>query len=352
MRIHRVTINNFRRISEKTVDFVDDEGEPRTCTVLVGPNGSGKTTVLDAIHVAYAYVENIKKPTFRGGLDPGNEELRPEPQKPSRVEIVFSLHEAERQTLDELEQKLSGSPLKTEKAQTYRLAIEWPSPWGNFRIVESEPPEANFALRGRALAKLAKKQKLTTEEVFERVGGLLYLPQRRTLNDIAAPSLRTALPDELRERASEADVLPWLELQYRMHQLWDPQKQGQSLWSRAQDTFAELAAPRRMVDVKASDEGFFVRFSAGDTQYSHVAMSSGEEQMLRLAVNLAAFRAVRSVVLIDELEKHHHPRWQRNVLRLCNTGGGGGNQFIVTTHSDAVLRYVAPTQIVTLGDLH
>lgn len=350
MRLHKVTVQNFRRLSEKTVDFTAADGEPRVCTVLVGPNGSGKTTILDAIHVAYAYVENIARPTFRGGLDPGSAELRPEPNKPSRVEITFSLDESERQALNELEQGLSGSALGTAQARTYQFTVEWPTLQGDFRVAKSEPHKANLALRGRALAKIAKTRKLATEEIFERVGGVLYLPQRRSLN-AAAPSVATGLPDELRERAAEADVLPWLELQYRLHKLWDPAKQGLSLWSRAQSLFDQLVAPRRMVDVAATEEGFFVRFSAGDSLYSHVALSSGEEQMLRLAVNFAAFRAVRSVVLIDEIEKHLHPRWQRNALHLCSRGADAGNQFIVTTHSDTLLRYVAPEQVVTLGDL-
>jgi predicted ATP-binding protein involved in virulence len=54
-------------------------------------------------------------------------------------------------------------------------------------------------------------------------------------------------------------------------------------------------------------------------------------------------------VLLDELELNLHPRWQRSLLRFCETGGDDDNQFIVTTHSDEVLSYAHPASVVTLG---
>jgi len=54
-------------------------------------------------------------------------------------------------------------------------------------------------------------------------------------------------------------------------------------------------------------------------------------------------------VLLDELELHLHPRWQRSLLRLCETGTDDDNQVIATTHSDVVLSYAEPKSVVTLG---
>jgi predicted ATP-dependent endonuclease of OLD family len=77
----------------------------------------------------------------------------------------------------------------------------------------------------------------------------------------------------------------------------------------------------------------------------------GERQILRFVANLTAFRAQRSAILIDELELHLHPGWQRSLLHFCRQGGGDDNQFIVTTHSEALLRYVDPANVVSLGAL-
>ena len=47
------------------------------------------------------------------------------------------------------------------------------------------------------------------------------------------------------------------------------------------------------------------------------------------------FREVRGVVLIDEIEQHLHPRWQRNIMRLL-TQSFPRVQFVATTHSPLV----------------
>jgi predicted ATP-dependent endonuclease of OLD family len=114
--------------------------------------------------------------------------------------------------------------------------------------------------------------------------------------------------------------------------------------------FADLAAPARIDDIKPFDEGFDLRLARNGEFHYAAGMSGGELQMLRFVTNLTAYRAVRSVVLIDELELHLHPRWQRNLLDFCRRGGGGDNQFIVTTHSESILRYVDPAEVVRLGD--
>jgi predicted ATPase len=143
--------------------------------------------------------------------------------------------------------------------------------------------------------------------------------------------------------------MPWFELASRLDQKWDFATQGESAWSRVKRLYADLAAPATIDDVVATDQGFDLRLRRGERVYYASGVSSGERQLLRLAATLTALRAVCSVVLIDELELHLHPRWQRHLLHFCRRGGGGDNQFIVTTHSSSVLDYVDPADVVRLG---
>ena len=216
--------------------------------------------------------------------------------------------------------------------------LEGASPWG-----------ANFMLRGRALARVAKAQRLVPEAIFDRVGGVLYFDQHRSV-ELAVPSTRTASEDQLREDARSRDVLPWLELQSRLDQKWDTSTQGPSTWSRVKALFAQLAAPSAIDDMKAFDEGFDLRFRQRDRYYYTAGLSCGQAQMLRFVTNLTAFRATRSVILIDEVELHLHPGWQRKVIHFLRKGGGDDNQFIVTTHSESIGNYLHPDEVVKLGD--
>ena len=51
------------------------------------------------------------------------------------------------------------------------------------------------------------------------------------------------------------------------------------------------------------------------------------------------------VVLVDELEAHLHPAWQKKIVKGLQAAFPKV-QFIVTTHSSEVLREVAPQQIL------
>jgi predicted ATP-dependent endonuclease of OLD family len=49
MKVAKVEIENFRHIEHLELDFTDSVGRVRDVSLIVGPNTSGKTTVLDAI---------------------------------------------------------------------------------------------------------------------------------------------------------------------------------------------------------------------------------------------------------------------------------------------------------------
>src|SRR6266498_478471 len=49
MKIRKMRVENFRALKDKELRFDDDLGRIRPVTVLAGPNGCGKTSVLFAI---------------------------------------------------------------------------------------------------------------------------------------------------------------------------------------------------------------------------------------------------------------------------------------------------------------
>ncbi len=89
-------------------------------------------------------------------------------------------------------------------------------------------------------------------------------------------------------------------------------------------------------------------------------LSSGEKILLVMAADLALRLAVANprrenplcghgIVLIDEVDLHLHPSWQRAVIpKLQNTFPNC--QFIVTTHSPLVLGKIKPRHIIVLSD--
>lgn len=332
------------------MSFLDPDGAPRPLTVVVGPNMSGKTTLLDAIHLAYEGIGNARTPRWRPDLDPDDPTLRPDPNQPIEVRIDFSLHPGELTALAKLESELGGH-LVVPAAAEYSLTYRWPAPAGaTTGVVHAEPPGAQLAFRGRALAALALSRKVADESCLEDVGGVIYIDQARR-GRLTQQARKQNLQAVLHDRATPRDVIGWLVRAALIDERWAHEHTTESQWQMVKRLFSRLAAPATIDDMESSDAGYDLRLRSDGDHYYSGGMSSGERQILRLIAGLAFARAVRSVVLIDEVELHLHPRWQRSLLRFCQTGGEGDNQFIVTTHSDSLLRYVDPDTVVSLGDL-
>jgi energy-coupling factor transporter ATP-binding protein EcfA2 len=92
--------------------------------------------------------------------------------------------------------------------------------------------------------------------------------------------------------------------------------------------------------------GIYVKGSSGKVGLS--ALADGIRGTLTWVVDLIAwwflyrrewrstqFQEVRGIVLIDEIEQHLHPRWQRNIMHLL-TDSFPHVQFIAATHSPLV----------------
>lgn len=93
---------------------------------------------------------------------------------------------------------------------------------------------------------------------------------------------------------------------------------------------------------------------------THSNMSDGLKAMLNLVAELA-FRCVvlngclgrnavkesRGIVIIDELDKHPHPKWQRHVVKDLKSAFPN-MQFVVTTHSPFIVQSLASDELINL----
>lgn len=98
---------------------------------------------------------------------------------------------------------------------------------------------------------------------------------------------------------------------------------------------------------------------SGET-YDVLQLSQGEKSLLALVGDIARRLAIMNpgledplrgegVVLIDEVDLHLHPRWQRTVIRHLRKAFPCC-QFILTTHSPLVISDPDNIQVVTLKD--
>jgi predicted ATP-binding protein involved in virulence len=129
---------------------------------------------------------------------------------------------------------------------------------------------------------------------------------------------------------------------------------------------AELAAFNRVLgefldgfsDVTVEEDPLRLTVKKAEARISLQQLSDGERAFIALLGDLVRRLALANpelkdplaghgVVLIDELELHLHPRWQREVVEKLRTSFPN-IQFIATTHSPFIIQSLRPGELITL----
>lgn len=352
MKVQSIQLKYFKKFRDQPLDFTDSEtGLAQDLIVLIGMNGAGKTSVLQAIAATlgvatgrFQQPSDLQWPGYNYELL-GNNWGRFDPEV--NLKIQFSKPEIE--AIQELYQKLqeTGRSLPISPAQNDIVPLRW----SGDRVLANSDAEF-FQFKGRAYA----KQLLRSEgfQVFERVGAILWYTEQRTSTSLTAedPSYTIEITyDILRDRLSK-----WRQF----HQDVQPGGRIKQLRPGQKDLYAEIEKVYKIVFPKRSFEGPVPREEIADilsepwfylydskNQYEISEMSGGERAIFPIFMDFANWNIHNSVILIDELELHLHPPMQQAFLRALPKLGKN-NQFIITTHSDYIEKLVPEAHIVRL----
>ncbi len=352
MKIGKLKLNYFKRFRELELDFRDEAGFPKDMVVLIGENGAGKTTILQAI--AYLVSKATHQPFSWPGFEP---ELAYENWEGSRNTVTIDC------LVDFKKDELSAIQ------EYYRLADfiedEAPTPPGNLEQVEisylphydtlgfrtsvfvsdSEPGRSQF--RGRDFAEQALRQHPEGRAIFKRVGSAFWYTQHRQATSLTPWNGKTGNFDwnALRQRLSE-----WQNVSLQVRQgTYKLRPHQRDLYSDLEKAYERLfpgryfigSRPREAKDV--TDPSWFF-LSEGDTQYEISEMSAGEQAIFPILFDFVNWDINRSIILIDEVDLHLHPPLQQAFVRSLPLLGED-NQFIITTHSEDVLAAVPDDSI-------
>lgn len=345
MKIHSIRIRNFKRFDEKCLDL-DSQ-----FTLIVGENGSGKTTILDALAVASAVwlvdVPDSKLGSSRRSILP--KEIRLEPLVAGdRVQFV-----QRKPVVIEADGEICG------EAVTWRRQVRE----RGFRTTNADARDAVAIIRDH-YAKVRDGVAVLSPVVAHYGAGRAWLParerDRRAKSGGSEPARRwDALYDCFDERIRVVDLMRWFrrEALAAVNQGW-----------RAGYGVVKWAVLRCLPD--AEDLWFDadrdeVALSVGGTSQPFSNLSAGQQMMLATVADVAikavtqnahlldgpaadvpgqdepptVLRQTPGVVLIDELDVHLHPRWQRSVVRdLRETFPS--IQFVCTSHSPFIIQSI------------
>ncbi len=361
MKLHSLQINNFRAIDHLELDFTDTLSRPKQISLIVGPNGSGKTSILDAIQIVVRTLEEPYKPRLREGLKWSVAQLVRGRGTQAQIEFEYSIEEEEAKAINEVFQAL-GRPLPFQSSPDGLLPLP---PLTNSAIVKWQYPRLKdspkrpcrvsifpkqsatvLGARGRLAKAIENNRHLVQHNLFERIGGICYLDQRRSLRLVENCSPFITQPDNL---ASD-DVLTWLAYYYHKHVGWNVEKYGESHFSKIQKLFNRVCYPTQLVKLECGPDTDTLIFKHDSLEYNLLQMSSGEHQILRILVSLVSETAVNSIVLIDEVELHLHPNWQSKLFHAL-LEEKLNNQYIFTTHSPQVRQFFSKDEVIKLDNL-
>ncbi len=362
MKLAKVCIENFRQLGSGAkpfeIDFTDALGRVREFTLLVGPNGCGKTTILDAI--AAAIGPTLEMPTLRPGFKRSPRTVVPRGALHARVTCWLRFDQVETDTAREVF-RLAELNEPVPEAPEVRLSWTYPDPRhrSDYGFTQCDPPTSWTLLKGRVqIARLLATGRVGWDW-FHRAGGVFTFDQERTglgktisrqVWNIIHGNAEAAKEKSQRRTTDPRTILIALALQALVPSA-DGERRLPDEFLRLKERYADVCAPRRIVGAVQDELGEFdIYFNDGQHEYRYEGLSSGERMVLLLLIRFVAENMHRSLVLIDELELNEHPLWQRRLLHMIPRMGED-NQIIATTHSPYLRDAVPPDSVYDLGDL-
>jgi len=339
MHIQKLTLTNYRGARSLSLDL------HKNLNVLVGVNGVGKSTILDAVAIMLSWaVSRIRQPGTSGR--PISEDDITNRQSSASVEL---------------------SCIDRGKTVAWKLAK-------NSRSFGLSKQPSDFAQLNE-YAKTLQSQ-ITAEGQDVNIPLFVHYPVNRAVLDIPLRipkrhrfDLLTAYDEALTTGANFRTFFEW----FREREDLENEIKARN----GQASLFESEPPPQYPDpqlaaVRSALNQFLPEFKNLTVRRSPLRMeiekngrpltvnqlSDGEKCLIAMVSDLARRMAIANpahsnplhgegIILIDEIDLHLHPKWQRMVVpRLLEVFQNC--QFIVSTHSPHVLTHVQPESIFLL----
>jgi len=338
IKIKQVSIENFRGFENLKLEFQPD------LTVLIGENGAGKTAVLDCLTLLLKFFqEHIK---YKDSVNIGD--------------IYFNSLDI-KQNLSKISNSISLL-LENEKID---FNLDFPD-----SKIEGLLPNHNFLPSDQHLLKQIKP---LHEKIINNLANIplaVYYPANNApVNTIDFGANSHFQTDTFSAYEGALDKKSFDFVNFFNWYKWQENIEKQIGKNKALDAVREA-----IYNILSDKDKQFDKLSINwlnnpngemiinkdNTPLNINQLSSGEKTLLALVADLARRLAIANphrenpligngVVLIDEVDLHLHPRWQRKVVpQLQKTFPNC--QFIVTTHSPLVLSSVPHKNVIILED--
>ena len=349
MKIKEITLRNYKRFIEETSISFHKHGEINDLTLIVGNNGTGKSSLLQAIVMMIApltrdhfSVEDIDWSGFEYRF------IQSGGRMPLKVEA----------TIDFSEEELNETVLYAERLKKMGKNLHIPNKNKKVKVFFdyenrkpfTKDPKNYCQFSGHQYAKQLTAFEADKSKLFEKVGNIYWYTEQRT-----SYSVNNMFEGDV----SQLDAIrSFLANTYSFHIALERGRELKAgefdFYQKISELYSKVftdrkfvgASPRFDIYEKSTAPDFFVNDSKNDYELSE--MSAGERAIFPILMDFARYNINNSIIIIDEIELHLHAPLQQAFIRALPKLGYN-NQFILTSHSDYVTTMFEENQIIKLN---
>jgi len=340
MKIKNLKLHNYRGIKDLDINFSEN------ITVFAGVNGSGKTTILDAVSILLSWfiarTESIKK---NGRIIPETDINNNESD--SYLEISLELNRSYKAETDDT--NICWKQVKTRKGRVKR-------------------DESDYSNLKKAVINIQNRL-----ESGNNIPLVVYYPINRSVIDIPLRIRNRhrfddpimAYDNSLTGEANFRTFFEW----FREREDFENERKA-SIFDEKYEYSGysgdvQLNAVRESIqtftgfeELRVSRKPLRMLIKKNNETLTASQLSDGEKCLLAMVGDLARRLSIANpkmdnplkgsgIVLIDEIDLHLHPKWQRMIIQKLKETFPAC-QFILTTHSPQILSHVKPEEIILL----
>ena len=397
MKLRKLSLQNTRSFAE--MQTLDIDGD---VSILIGPNGGGKTNLLDAcVSMLRKYLlasqwprhmptsENPQRYIFHQNDALQQLTLESYSPNPGIPQILQAEIEVTKRDLENMRIMKDGA---TDLVAMCRDKYENP-PIARASLWDLTQLEANqklsYQVNGNVLQPaldIPSRTFLEYLQMFEidnylrneyklqsLSNPIIYLPVNRSTNGFQSSIHLAGMNLNEQKRSNDAtssrnqtSILGYavghLALKYCLELHKDKGGVATTFYTQPgltdlTNALAELGYSWNLECRDVAKNEFDIRLTKQGTSFLAGAASSGEQELLTYLFTIYALNIRDALIVVDEPELHLHPKWQRILLSLfVKLSESTSNQFLLATHSpqnryNMFLEFLVATRKARLSDL-
>jgi len=354
MKINHIQLNNFRKFQNQEFDLSEN------FTVFIGDNGTGKTALLDALAIGIGTLflgfndvdsRNIKDDEIYRISYIKDQITTIEPQYPVRISCEASINNNYTNLLTDLTLDIFPNSYNINWARELK-----------------EGSKTTTRNEAGNLIKFAKKMqgKVSQGEdiilpliAYYSTGRLWLQKKERSVKTLKPSSRIMGYKNCLDAESNQKLMLSW----FKTMELAElQQKEPIRVLKSVKQAISNCVDERNSIQYDLLKDDLIITSKQGKFLPFRM-LSDGVRNMLAMVADIAYRAAVLNphlgdqsaretpgIVLIDEIDLHLHPKWQRKVVNdLRKTFPK--IQFIATTHSPFIIQSLKDGELINLDNL-